>query len=626
MEGTRSFPLAIKTGSTGSATTLLTLSMQAAVLDAGQIASTSALAAPLLGSPVALGAASAVRGGTGLVSAANAAAPSALPDGTDVLVQQGGADIGVSKVWRQRVVFTGNAGGGYTARPIAVTDPEACARGFHSTRSAGGPRLNAVLTGFYAPANTREFRLYRQVDSGELSLVRQGELPASFTPGGADALVALLDSGLPPNSSCLNYFVQMLDKSGNGSPLVRLGTCVQATAPLPVPTLGQPAFTGTPAAPKVQLRWTCPSDGVEQFEIYLRPKTGMPMADVPPGSLWQDSRPVSSAVPLRSFAEAKIRHAIYSPRDPASGLPTGQRRERVTAFLSPRTGTGPAALGVGPLFSMEFGITPGVEYEAWIAALGPGNVVRGTRGEFSELITFRYLPPPPPPDPNCVVPWPFRELPPVVTFHPDIRAQRFVPGAGESVSSVMGEVPVWPVDHDAAPVGVKIGKLTAYADGRGGGSVSGAGTPSDPLDDVLLFSSENSNKSIHIKLDDHIYADDSGSPLLPSVLYRQQVANAEFPSVPDTVVQCSPMVTKLAVQNLGSGDVRLRDPFIGVTAVGTRSATDLRSVAGTTASLYLHLLDTKPVLSGARYQYWLVRFQPDGEPAEVVDAGQVDVP
>ena len=121
----------------------------------------------------------------------------------------------------------------------------------------------------------------------------------------------------------------------------------------------------------------------------------------------------------------------------------------------------------------------------------------------------------------------------------------------------------------------------------------------------------------------------AGQRILPAVLYRQQVANTLFPEVPGTVVQCSPLMTRLSLES-ASGDLRLRDPFIGVTGVNITSATNFTPLSGTApgtiTKLYLHLLDTKPVLSGARYQYWLVRFQPNGEPAETVDAGQIDVP
>lgn len=630
MEGTRSLAQTVKTGATGSSSTVLVLSCNAALLDAGQVRSTNPLATPLLGGALALSSASAALGGTGVVSAAFSG--TALPDGADVLVQQGGADVGIGKVWRQRVVFTGAPGGGYIARSIAVTDPAAHARGFHGGRTLGGPKLNGLLTGFYPPANTREFRLYRQVDLGGLTLVRQGELTDTLAGGSGAGMVALHDFGLPPNAACMGYFVQMLDKSGNGSPLVRLGTCTQITAPLPVPTLGQPGFTGTPAAPKVELHWTCPPEGVEHFEIYLQPKTGMPLADIPPGSAWLSTEPVTSAPPIRSYAAAGVAHVITSPRDSASGRATG-RRMTASAFLSPRLGSGATALGTGPVFSMEFGITPGVEYDAWIAAVGPGTSTHGTRGEFSDLITFRYLPPPPP-DPNCVVPWPFRDLPPTVVFHPGIRAQRFVPVAGESASNVMGEWPVWPLDHDSAPVGVKIGAITVEKGGRPGGNVFGAGTPGDPSDDALYLTPSFLAQPERSDLNHAIYAAaatsaQAGQRILPAVLYRQQVVSALFPEVSDHVVQCSPLITRLALESVAASDLRLRDPFIGVTGVNITSATNfapLVSPTVSTATLYLHLLDTKPVLSGARYQYWLVRFQSNGEPAETVDAGQVDVP
>ena len=59
------------------------------------------------------------------------------------------------------------------------------------------------------------------------------------------------------------------------------------------------------------------------------------------------------------------------------------------------------------------------------------------------------------------------------------------------------------------------------------------------------------------------------------MLYRQQVANGDFLEVPGTVVQCSPKVTGLAYQRLSGGNVRVRDPFIGLTGVNIASGTDV---------------------------------------------------
>lgn len=141
MDSTRSNIQTMKTGSVGSSTSVLVLSFTAALLDAGPGAGAGQdpLALPLLGSAFTLGSATAVIGNTGLVSAAFVGSPSAPPgEGADVLVQQGATDIGIGKVWRGRVIFSAPAGGFYGARGIAITDPEAHARGFHGSRSLGG--------------------------------------------------------------------------------------------------------------------------------------------------------------------------------------------------------------------------------------------------------------------------------------------------------------------------------------------------------------------------------------------------------------------------------------------------------------------------------------------------------
>jgi hypothetical protein len=39
-----------------------------------------------------------------------------------------------------------------------------------------------------------------------------------------------------------------------------------------------------------------------------------------------------------------------------------------------------------------------------------------------------------------------------------------------------------------------------------------------------------------------------------------------------------------------------------------------------------YMKDTQPVVSGSRYKYLLVRFQRDGEIAEVIPTNEVDIP
>jgi hypothetical protein len=40
----------------------------------------------------------------------------------------------------------------------------------------------------------------------------------------------------------------------------------------------------------------------------------------------------------------------------------------------------------------------------------------------------------------------------------------------------------------------------------------------------------------------------------------------------------------------------------------------------------LVLLDTQPVISSARYRYFLVRFNAKREPEEIIPVGDVDIP
>ena len=42
-------------------------------------------------------------------------------------------------------------------------------------------------------------------------------------------------------------------------------------------------------------------------------------------------------------------------------------------------------------------------------------------------------------------------------------------------------------------------------------------------------------------------------------------------------------------------------------------------------SLELYLVDTQPLVGGARYRYWLMRFDARGEPVQTVPCGEVTI-
>ena len=144
---------------------------------------------------------------------------------------------------------------------------------------------------------------------------------------------------------------------------------------------------------------------------------------------------------------------------------------------------------------------------------------------------------------------------------------------------------------------------------------------------------------------DHVFRGLAGSgnaseSLLPVVLYRTQVPSTTYPDISDVVVQCSPKINLIAYEHISSEFRRLRDPYIGISGVGLDplefglATPKLRPVPDsseinpdtTFAHLNLYLLDTKPVINGAKYHYWVVRFRDNGEPASVIDAGEVEIP
>ena len=107
-----------------------------------------------------------------------------------------------------------------------------------------------------------------------------------------------------------------------------------------------------------------------------------------------------------------------------------------------------------------------------------------------------------------------------------------------------------------------------------------------------------------------------GESLFPVVLYRQQVTNANFPTVSGDVVQVTPMMESIA-WGVDGGLTKIFDPYILLQ--WTQSANE--------GPRGMFLRDTQPVISGSRYRYLLVRFNALGEIAETIPvANELEVP
>jgi hypothetical protein len=110
--------------------------------------------------------------------------------------------------------------------------------------------------------------------------------------------------------------------------------------------------------------------------------------------------------------------------------------------------------------------------------------------------------------------------------------------------------------------------------------------------------------------------------ILPAALYRQQVTNANFPRVSGDVTQVSPLLEKLALRYFQGFDYGydVVDGLIGRSPRPEMIPGEERESHG------IFLFDTQPVINGATYRYYLVRFKANHEVDQIIPAGNVTLP
>ena len=389
--------------------------------------------------------------------------------------------------------------------------------------SSGAPNgpINPILISFVLTPRTYEYRLYRSVNAGPLTLIAQSA--ATFDPSdpfrthyrhrrhyAAQRLAPLL------------LCASSLDEHGNGSPMALLG-CKDVKPPtLPRPVLAQPQATGDNSNPQVTLNWFCPTSGVYRFQVMVQ------RADHPGGH-----------VPL-GFSGVELTPPLVTYNTSASylGLLVGNPLSVVqfdAALLSPPTSAG---FGPGPQFTTTASVLTNVPYHISVAAMDD----EGNAGEPSQVWNFTWKPV----NPLPTVPWPARPLPPVnpfddtsvpglsAAFQPRVAAVVFLNG-----NRMLDQTyPVGIRIGDTAPVGsvpYNIGTtdLLSYQVSFG---VSIAYIPPPPYNDpnTLIFRRVSSNPSRN------------GESLLPIAVYRKQVTNPLYPKVTGNVIQVTPLLEQLA--------------------------------------------------------------------------------
>ena len=235
-----------------------------------------------------------------------------------------------------------------------------------TTGTNNGVDINIQLT-----PGTAEYKLYRRVDFGPLSLIQEG-------PGDYNTVTNLVahDTDMPANSGTVCYYAQLFDINGNSSPLTQLGLCLDINLPPPTPLLSPLSALGDVAQPMMGIRWFCPDVGVDHFEVYV--------------AVSQGSTPATLSTVLGNDTAS---HPFLVPTDPSPG--TNLLDFAVYPTPAPGLDFGPA-----PEFDLKVPVQLGVTYTVQIRAIGKG----GTEGPGSHFERFKWAAPPPGNGPE--VPWP----------------------------------------------------------------------------------------------------------------------------------------------------------------------------------------------------------------------------
>lgn len=454
----------------------------------------------------------------------------------------------------------------------------------------GGGNINSVEGTLGLTPTTREWKLYRRVNDGALSLVQQGE--ADYEEAQE---IPWEDIAPPaPADTRVCYYGQVFDEHGNASPLVRLD-CIQSThADLPRPMLA--GIEALPSdnddqPPRAAIEWFCPTPGVTRFELFIAPTP-----DSMPDRISEDLSPNLGSDGERlpeDAADADLDFRIFQTQS----LDTG--------------------FGGDAQFSVVVEVDYGTEYVVGVRAVGEGAFDRRPVGPFSNTERFVWNPPATSPGPQ--VPWPALGLDPLAT------GANEVGGNFEAV-----RLP----DEEGGGVAVRIGDFTLGA----------PNLSTDPMpietntqftipEDSFFISDDQTPEDVVYRLTDTATDAQSGEmeqpSLIPFAIYRYQLPNDAFSEVSGTIVQVTPQMDEFAYEESyelrsGKGDgtgtffTRVVDPFLRVELTG-------EDITSSLPTHEIYITDNHPVLLGAQYRYLFVRYTEYGEIDRIIPTNTVTI-
>lgn len=376
--------------------------------------------------------------------------------------------------------------------------------GLPGGEGAAGNAVHGLKIKMDLTPTSKEWRLYRRIDGGQMTLLRQGL--ADFD---SVQQIEVTDKDLPSSAVTVFYYGQLLDQNGNASQLALLSKAVPVQAAPGMPMLAPVAMAGTPGNPAALVRWFCPVQGVERFEVLVHSEPG-PVPAVLTPLLGENHHQ-----PLDQFANGPVE------AEETQTLSYG-------AYYTPQVG---GAFGNGPDFQFTFPMVKDRSYLIQIAAVskhgGKRTVGNVQRVEWQGAKGLTGVPVPGTPG----VPWP-ELLPPE-------------PGEGWHPGMVPEQLNgAW------SGIGIRIGQLTpaqVYPN-AGGVDVRSAGGLESALFPPMVPNA-------------------SGDRLLPLVLYRYQVPSALYPTVSGDLIQVTPLMEKIALaERNGTGGVYMavKDPFVRI--------------------------------------------------------------
>jgi hypothetical protein len=360
---------------------------------------------------------------------------------------------------------------------------------------------------FTPPITSKEFRLYRRVDGGPMTLIKQG--PVTDNP---PTEMQLKDPNPPANSAVVCYYVQCLDEHGNAGPLTQISDCLKWKFPSPKPLLSPLLSSGDTNEPLMNISWFCPPFGLERFEVYIAKSDGSVIppdltSNLTPSSI---SQPVTKLVKIGPFLVPKQFYVFRTPR------------------LGTQFGEG------GGLFQLTTKIELNHKYYVFIKPVGlDGDPDPDTQNSKTESFLWVAKS-----EQGPQVPWPERPLPGVTTNSlPDYVRPVFINNTNATTNFV--------------GIGLIVGTTDKPGDrheGPGPARISGNQDP-------LIYIANTS----------------AGDSIFPLVAYRYQETNANFPRVSGDLVQVTPLMEKIAHNTVNDPQFGLSafiyDPFIDV--IGT---------------------------------------------------------